>query len=82
MNLVQIRSAVPEIFHTQKVTDSAKNRTLPNSLRMVKTTDLRRRKLNLPQHNYTIIDKSELTSTPRSLHVVTLSVTLFPLRPA
>jgi len=41
VNLLQIRSTVPEIFHTQqKVTDSAKNRTLRklrSSLRAVKT---------------------------------------------
>ena len=37
MNLAQFRSAVPEIFHTQKVTDSAKNRTFRSSLRAVKT---------------------------------------------
>ena len=37
VNLVQIRSAVPEIFHTQTktVTDNAKNRTLCSSLRAV-----------------------------------------------
>ena len=37
MNLAQIRSAVPEIFHTQKTqTDGAKNRTFRSSLRAVK----------------------------------------------
>jgi len=40
VNLAQIRSAVPEIFHTQakEVTDSAKNRTLRSSLRVVNWT--------------------------------------------
>jgi len=37
VNLAQIRSAVPEIFHTQqKLTDSAKNITLRSSMRVVK----------------------------------------------
>jgi len=37
VNLAQIRSVVPEIFHTQqKVTDSAKSRTLRSSLHAVK----------------------------------------------
>jgi len=36
VNLAQIRSAVPEIFHTQtKNTDSAQNRTIRSSLRAV-----------------------------------------------
>jgi len=37
VNLSQIRSAVPEIFHTQtkQVTDSTKNRTLCSSLHLV-----------------------------------------------
>jgi len=37
VHLAQIRSAVPEIFHTIKVTDNAKNRMLHSSLCAVKT---------------------------------------------
>ena len=44
MNFAQIRSAVPEIFHTQKrFTDRAKNRTLRSSLRAINTKRRRRR---------------------------------------
>jgi len=40
MNLAQLRSAVPEIFHTQKPqTDGAKNRTFRSSLRAVIITN-------------------------------------------
>ena len=41
MNLAQIRSAALEIFHTQTKSHSAKNRTLRNSLRAVKTELIR-----------------------------------------
>jgi len=37
VNSVQIRSAIPEIFHTQTKTTERQNRTLRSSLRAVKS---------------------------------------------
>jgi len=53
VNLAQIRSAVPEIFHTQQKTqtDGAKNRTFRSSLRAVKTT-MRLTYLNVLEHTF------------------------------
>ena len=63
MNLVQIRSAVPEIFsYTNKKpqTDGAKNRTLHSSLRAVATHGYKESAIKRPQGVVTLLKQTNM----------------------